>query len=588
MAVQETKSGRVDEAARRRFEQAWHQGRPAPLESFLPPPEDPCHSATLEELIHVELEMAWKHKSRSSGSASSGSDPAAQTLADDLSDGPRVESYLARFPQLAQPEILGRLLEQEYFVRHRYGDRPSLESYRARFPNLSLPDLSVISRGDSGSDDAPTSPMPGGVPEPHDEVPTRVEVPGYEILAELGRGGMGVVYKARHLSLKRTVALKMILHGPLAASEHVARFRAEAEAVAQLQHPNIVQVYEIDQHEGRPYIALEFVDGGNLAKQLNHTPQPPDKAAAIIETLARAMHAAHVKGIIHRDLKPANVLITTDGTPKITDFGLAKRLDEEGSDSPAITRSGDVFGTPSYTSPEQAAGLTKDVTAATDVYALGAILYEMLTGRPPFKAATPVDTMMQVIREEPVPPTRLQPRLPRDVETICLECLSKDARKRYATADALAEDLRRFRAGEPILARPVGAIERVWRWSKRNPKLAAAIAFAAIALATTAAVSVSFAIHARQSATTIAQKQQETQTALEETQRQRHAAQVLSAGLLLDQALETCRLGNVPVGMLLLARSLEQAPPDAADLQRAIRLNLFPAQWDPKLGIHVT
>jgi serine/threonine protein kinase len=285
------------------------------------------------------------------------------------------------------------------------------------------------------------------------------EPPGYEILGELGRGGMGVVYQARQVKLNRVVALKMILAGGHAGPDEQARFRTEAEAIARLQHPNIVQIHEVGEHEGLPFFSLEFCPAGTLQHELDGTPLQPLEAAALVERLARAMAVAHQKGVIHRDLKPANVLLTEDGTPKITDFGLAKRLDVAGQ-----TASGAVMGTPSYMAPEQAGGQSGTVGAAADVYALGAILYELLTGRPPFKAATPLDTLLQVISDEPVPVRQLQPKMPRDVATICHHCLHKEPAKRYASAAALAEDLRRFQAGEPIQVRPVGRVERVRKW----------------------------------------------------------------------------------------------------------------------------
>jgi WD40 repeat protein/Tfp pilus assembly protein PilF len=318
-------------------------------------------------------------------------------------------------------------------------------------------------------------------------------IPGYEILGELGRGGMGVVYRARQVSLNRLVALKMILAGGHAGREHLARFQLEAETVARLQHPHIVQIYEVGQHEGRPYLALELVEGESLDRNLRGLPQPPRLAARLVETLAEAVHVAHQRGIVHRDLKPANILLqrgegrgATGGgnsaplsslasrpsplapIPKITDFGLAKQLDSNADQ----TRTGAILGTPSYMAPEQAQGKAKAVGPAADVYALGAILYELLTGRPPFKAATVLDTLEQVRSQEPVAPGRLQPRLPRDLETICLKCLEKDPRKRYATAQALAADLKRLLADEPIAARPVGRAERLRRWCRRNPVVA--------------------------------------------------------------------------------------------------------------------
>jgi WD40 repeat protein len=301
-------------------------------------------------------------------------------------------------------------------------------------------------------------------------------VPGYEILGELGRGGMGVVYQARQLRPERLVALKMILAGGHAGEADLARFRAEAEAVARLQHPNVVQVYEVGEHDGRPFFSLELCGGGSLADRLRGGPLAPREAAALVETLARAVHAAHRQQIVHRDLKPGNVLLTADGTPKITDFGLARRLDAAGQ-----TQTGSILGTPSYMAPEQAGAARGAVGPAADVYALGAVLYECLTGRPPFQAATPMDTVLQVLGDDPVPPSRLNSRLPRDLETVCLKCLQKEPKKRYASAEALAEDLRRFLAGEPILARPTGRVERAVKWARRRPAAAALVAVSLLA-----------------------------------------------------------------------------------------------------------
>ena len=294
-------------------------------------------------------------------------------------------------------------------------------------------------------------------------------IPGYEVEAILGRGGMGVVYKARHLRLNRTVAIKTLLGGGSAGPHERERFQREAEAVAALRHPNIVQLYDVGEEEGRPYFTMEFVDGGSLALKLAGSPQPARPSADLVSTLADAVHAAHRGGIVHRDLKPANVLLAADGTPKISDFGLARRL-EGGA---ALTLSGVPVGTPSYMAPEQALGRAAAVGPATDVYALGAILYELLTGRPPFRAATAAETVQQVISQEPAPPSRLNAQVPRDLETICLKCLHKEPARRYSSAEELADDLRRFGEGRPIQARRVGWSERTWRWCRRNPTVAA-------------------------------------------------------------------------------------------------------------------
>jgi len=306
---------------------------------------------------------------------------------------------------------------------------------------------------------------------------------------------MGVVYKARHQKLNRLVALKMILAGSHAGAADLARFQTEAEAIARLQHPNIVQVHEIGEHEGKPFFSLEFCGGGSLAQKLGGTPLPAREAAELLETLARAMQAAHDQDIIHRDLKPANVLLTKKGVPKITDFGLAKKLDEA-----AQTQSGAVMGTPSYMAPEQAAGESSVVGPLADVYTLGAILNECLTGRPPFKAATSLETILQVTMDEPVPPSQLQSKTPKDLETICLKCLQKKPEKRYDTATHLADDLGRFLRGEPIHARPVGRVERCWRWCRRNPVVTALLGTVAATLILGTAVAWGFALRAEANA----------------------------------------------------------------------------------------
>jgi serine/threonine-protein kinase len=310
-------------------------------------------------------------------------------------------------------------------------------------------------------------------PEPPSAGP--LQVPGYQVEAVLGRGGMGVVYKARQHALGRSVALKMLLLGPVAGSAELGRFRRETMALACLRHANIVQVYDAGDVEGRPYFAMEFVEGGSLAQKLAGTPQPARQAAALLATLAEAVQVAHQGGILHRDLKPANILLTADGTPKIADFGLARRLDG----GAGLTQSGVPMGTPSYMAPEQARGQTT-IGPAVDVYALGAILYELLTGRPPFQGETAAATIHQVVNHDPVPPSRLNFKIPRDLETICLKCLQKAPPHRYASARALADDLRRFGEGRPIQARRLGPAPRLWRWCRRSPALAALVATALV------------------------------------------------------------------------------------------------------------
>ncbi|HEV3082638.1 MAG TPA: protein kinase [Gemmataceae bacterium] len=289
---------------------------------------------------------------------------------------------------------------------------------------------------------------------------------GYEILEELGRGGMSIVYRARQSQPQRLVALKMLLAAAHAPAERRLRFLAEADAIARLQHPGIVQVYEVGDQEGVPFLVLELMGGGSLSQKLAARPLPGRQAAELVETLARAVDHAHAHGVIHRDLKPANVLLGADGLPKISDFGLAKQ------ERPELTATGEVLGTPSYMAPEQTQGGSQRLGPAADIYALGTILYELLTGRPPFLAATVLETLNQVRTREPVPPGKLAAATPRDLETICLKCLHKEPQKRYATAGALADDLRRFLEYQPIRGRPVGRPEKLWRWCRRNPLVA--------------------------------------------------------------------------------------------------------------------
>jgi WD40 repeat protein/tRNA A-37 threonylcarbamoyl transferase component Bud32 len=301
-------------------------------------------------------------------------------------------------------------------------------------------------------------------------------ISGYEVLEELGRGGMSVVYKARQTHPGRFVALKMMLHGGHAGPERQARLLAEADAVARLEHQGIVGVYEVGRHDGVPFLALEFIDGGTLSQRTAGEPQPPRRAAELVEKIARSMDYAHSRGVVHRDLKPSNILLTSDGQPKITDFGLAKH------ERPELTATGALLGTPSYMAPEQAAGDKCPASPVTDVYALGTILYELITGRPPFRGATTLETLEQVRTQEVVAPIQLQARTPTDLNTICLKCLHKEPHRRYATAGELADELKRYLEGKPVRARPVGTAERVWRWSRRNPAWAAMLATVATLL----------------------------------------------------------------------------------------------------------
>jgi serine/threonine protein kinase/tetratricopeptide (TPR) repeat protein len=425
---------------------------------------------------------------------------------------PRIEDYLGDTPEPQRSALLRELIALDIDYRLRAGENPKAEDYRDRFsehvelvtwafePAKAVPPTTqwtpispVTCREEKPRNVTQQAPASVGLAVLADDQPvqfspaekpaeaTAVNQPiiaGYELLGVSGHGGMGVVYKARQRGLNRIVALKMILSGAHAKPEDLARFRREAATIARLQHPHIVQIYEVGEQNGEPFCALEFIDGGSLASKLGRTPQPPRQAAQLVETLAHTMYAAHQRGIIHRDLKPANVLLSADGTPKITDFGLAKQVDDDAWK----THSGVIMGTPSYMAPEQAAGKTRDIGPHTDVYALGAILYETLTGRPPFLAATQMETLDQVRHQEAVPPSRLQPKVPRDLETICLKCLEKDHQRRYLSAEALAGDLHRFLANEPIRARPVHLWKRGLKWAKRRPAIAAFIAVSVVAL----------------------------------------------------------------------------------------------------------
>ncbi len=409
-------------------------------------------------------------------------------------------------------------------------------------------------------------PAPGPDPAPGDDIPARYDmsaelpqIPGYEVEALLGRGGMGLVYKARHLRLNRFVALKMLITGSYAAAHERARFQQEAEAVASLRHANIVQVHDVGDHEGWPYFTMELLEGGSLAQALAGTPQPARQSAATLATLAEAVRVAHQGGIVHRDLKPANILLTADGTPKIADFGLARHFDQ----GPALTLSGTRMGTPSYMAPEQVIGKAGTVGPAADIYALGAVLYEMVTGRTPFRGETAAETEHHVVHDEPVPPSRLNTKVPRDLETICLKCLSKEPRHRYPTAAALADDLRRFGQGRPIEARPVSWGERSWRWGRRNPTAAAllATALALVGLASGGGVWL-----VQQRARHDAQMRNDVGTAVDQAERLRNGFHFREAG----ESLKQVRQRLEPAGPDDLRRQVEHAE---ADLNLAERLD---------------
>jgi serine/threonine protein kinase len=383
-----------------------------------------------------------------------------------------VEEYLTEQPPLRTNQSVLDLICNEVLLREEIGEAPRLDEYLQRFPELASEirlqfevEEAIRLRATSVAEDADELADPG---PRFRAFAVRPAIPGYEIQEELGRGGMGIVYKARQIRLNRIVALKTILAGDLANPEDSQRFVAEAEAIARLDHPHIVQIHAFAEHDGRPYFEMEFLPGGSLADRLHGDLWPVSDAAKLVETLARAIHEVHRLGIVHRDLKPANVLLAADGTPKIADFGLAKW---QATDL-TLTRTRSIVGSPTYMAPEQASGRNALVGPAADVYSLGAMLYEVLTGRPPFRADTVLETLEQVRFAEPVAPDRLRPKLPRDLVTICLKCLEKNPLKRFQSALALAEELSRFQEGKAILARPIGSLERLWRWCRREPALA--------------------------------------------------------------------------------------------------------------------
>jgi eukaryotic-like serine/threonine-protein kinase len=524
---------------------------------------------------------------------------------------PPLEAYLGQALVPLHRTLVRELLLLDWEYRLRAGDHPQAAEYVARLPTFA-PLIETIAREVTAStvDDYP--------------VPQRLGE--YRIVRQVGRGGMGVVYEAVHEPLGRRVALKLLPGIDLANPTARERFRREAQMTARLHHANIVQILEVGEYHGQPFLALEFVAGPSLSERLRAAPEPPRQAAALVETLARAVHHAHEQGIVHRDLKPANVLLDRGGpgphvveypagieqapleqyTPKVADFGLAHPVGEGD-----LTATGQIVGTPGYMAPEQAWGKSKRllVGPAVDIYALGAVLYKTLTGRPPFHGATALDALEQVRSHEPVPPTRVQPQVPRDLETICLKCLEKEPGSRYASAEALAEDLRRFQTGEPITARRTHRIERMKRWCRRNPAPVAACVLGVVALAAAGGLAVSHAftvqlrqeqkltksalqdaefqrVRAQRSAEQLAQQQALTNAALVKAEHFRLQAERISTTMVLERGLALLEQGEVARAMLLLGRSLQIAPTGAADLQRVIRSNLAAAHG--QLPFHLT
>lgn len=434
-----------------------------------------------------------------------------------LADGlkPQIADFLDQIAPGLRGDLLRELIRIDCVHRRAIGESPQIADYAGQFPELTNELVSMLSAASDNSQFAMTvsyqveespadscrSPTVIGSRNGNSAANPRADFGDYHIEGEIARGGMGVVYRARHSKLNRTVALKMILAGRLASEDVVKRFYSEAEAAARLDHSGIVSIYEIGRLEDQHFFSMAFVDGGSLAAKVKQGPLPPIDAAQLLKTISGAVQYAHERGVIHRDLKPANVLLDREGHPKVTDFGLAKLMDQESG----LSSSGDILGTPSYMAPEQASGRIHEVGPLADVYSLGAILYCLLTGRPPFQAATLLETLQQVKEVEPVSVRLLNPAVPLDLDTICLKCLQKAPAQRYASAEELAADLGHYLRGEPILARPVGEIERTWRWCRRNPFIASLIVVSVL-LVLVAFIAMS-AVNQRQTAEIVAETQ---------------------------------------------------------------------------------
>jgi len=520
---------------------------------------------------------------------------------------PQIEEYLAGCEELEKSVTLYHLLAAELDLRRGDGGRAEQSEYRARFPaHLSVvdavfQDLETLSfqqpaadtssrqRGAAGAAD-------GDRPRPAREGPAVAEGLGtlgdYDLLDVIGRGGMGVVYRAIQRPLSRVVAVKMVRAGAAAGPEELARFRIEAEAAAALDHPQIVPVFDIGEHDGQPYFSMGYVDGDSLARYTATSPLAEGRSAELVRKLAEGIEYAHQHGILHRDLKPSNILIDRAGEPRITDFGLAKQL----AGTEGHTLSGQILGTPSYMAPEQAAGDSARIGPTADVYALGAILYFLLAGRPPFRAPTPVATLAQVREQDPVPPRKWNSWVSRDLETICLKCLEKSPARRYPSARALADDLARYERGEPVCARRTAAWERAAKWARRRPAVAALSAAVAATVVLAATVLAWYQVR-------LWQRTDDLQQALGQARLQERAAREardlaarnadLAAqghGLALDVLQATAvevseQLRDTPRTLQLRKQLLEQA---LADLDRLPRLAATAARLDRTQAIAAT
>jgi WD40 repeat protein/serine/threonine protein kinase len=488
-------------------------------------------------------------------------------------DSTRVEDLLSSYPTLAQnDQAVLELIHVEVMTRSELGLKPTLDEWQERFPLLlsRMADLGSL-RSAFGSEmptlsdrTASAAELALSVKGPEEHPP---RIGNYQILQEIGRGGMGVVYKARQSSLSRIVAIKMILAGAHAGLHERARLRNEAEAAAQLLHPNVVQIFEIGEHDGLSFLAMEYVAGGNLTRMLRGTPQAFRWSARLTETLARAIHVAHERGIIHRDLNPSNILMAPDGAPKISDFGLAKLL----VDDHGISLNGVLLGTPSYMSPEQASGNGKQIGPCTDVYALGALLYEMLTGAAPFRGLTPMETLCQVMEAELVPPSRLRHGVPEDLETICLKCLDRDPARRYSTAEELGDDLKRFQESQPIRARRTSRFRKAMQWRRRQPLAASLLGLSVLLFLMLLGVVGAYTLYMAEKNRQLERQssQDEKMRSLVEIQRAKYEEEARSArrqtyDSLLNQAKQSFDAGQVELAQELFEHLNSRQKPDDA------------------------
>ena len=490
-----------------------------------------------------------------------------------------VEAYLSLHAALDDDDAVFDLIDCELALREERGEKGTIAEYLERFPTRTegLRRLFALDRfvDTHAAGSAKGTPAPWSFQSRNTlatasglDIPRSwPEIPGFLIDCELGRGGMGVVYRARQLGLGRIVALKMIPTGdPVAAG----RFRAEAEAIARLHHPNVVQVYAVGKHDDRPYLVMEYLSGGSLARRLDGNPWRPHDAARLVGALAGGVDAAHRVDVVHRDLKPSNVLLADDDTPKIADYGLVKLMDSEAS----LTRPGALVGSPMYMAPEQAMEQGGPVGPPTDIHALGVILYELITGGPPYRGATISQTLEQVKSSEPVPPSRLVPGLPRDLETVTLKCLEKDPASRYATAGDLADDLGRFLEDRPIRAHRAGTLERSVRWCRRNPAVAGLLAsLITMFLAGFVAVTVQWRRANAEAIRANIIAHSETQARAAESAL-RTQAQAEIAARDFDRGLDLARRGDADLGSLWMAETLRQAPAERPEFRRMALLNL--------------